>query len=139
MTLPAVNIEELDGALGILPATAGRLLAFVGPATSGPLNTPASFARTADIVSTFGKGPTVEAAAHSIDSEGKPLVFVRTGNTVAGTADSLVSAKAGGSTSAVTLHASPTPIDDYELVALIVAGGTVGSAGITYQLSYDGG
>jgi hypothetical protein len=137
MTLPAVNITELDGALGILPATAGRLLAFVGPATSGPLNTPAAFARTTDLVANYGQGPTVEAAAHYIDAEGKPVVFVRTGNTTAGSADALVSVATG--TSVVTLAASPTPNDDYDLVALIAAGGTVGSAGITYQLSYDNG
>jgi hypothetical protein len=137
MTLPAVTITELDGALGILPATAGRLLAFVGPANSGPLNTPASFARTADLITNFGGGPTVEAAAHYIDTEGKPVAFVRTGNTVAGTADGIVTVATG--TSVVTVHASPTPNDDFELVCRIVKPGTIGVSGITYQLSYDGG
>ncbi len=137
MTLPAVNITELDGALGILPASAGRLLAFVGPAISGPLNTPATFARVSDLVSTFGGGPAVEAAAHYIDVRGKPVVFVRTGNTVAGTADAIALVATG--TSVITVHTGATPNDDYEISFLVVKGGTIGSAGITYQLSYDGG
>jgi hypothetical protein len=39
----------------------------------------------------------------------------------------------------VTITASPTPNDDYELRLLWVTGGTRGTAGATYQLSYDGG
>ncbi len=137
MTLPAVNITELDGALGILPASAGRLLAFIGPAADGPINTPATFARVKDLVSNFGGGPTVEAAAHYIDTQGKAVVFVRTGNTVAGTASAVTSTATG--TSVFTIAASPDPIDDLDVTVQIIKPATGGAAGGSYAVSYDGG
>jgi hypothetical protein len=123
MTLPAVNITELDGSLGVLPTSSGRLFALVGAATAGPLNTPATFARVKDIVSNFTSGPLVEAACEYVAKYSKPVVLVRTGN----------------STAVVTVQASPAPLDDYELAVKIITGGTRGVAGITYQYSVDGG
>jgi hypothetical protein len=137
MTQPAVNITELDGALGILPSTAGRLMAFVGAASAGPVNTPATFARVKDVVTNFASGPLVEAVGHAIDTQGKPVLVIRSGNTTAGTVGTITSVATG--TAAVTVTASPTPDDDYEILVKVIAGGTRGVAGITYQVSLDGG
>lgn len=139
MTQPAVTIVEQDGALGILPPTSGRLLALCGVSSSGTANAPATYARTKDVIAAFGSGPLVEAACFYINATGKPVILIRTGNTVAGTVGAVTSTVPGGSTSVVTIASSPTPNDDYELMLLIVAGGTRGTAGITYQLSLDGG
>ena len=81
MSQPAVNITELDGALGILPASSGRLLAVVGVSSQGPLDTPATYARVTNLQTDFGEGPAVEAASYMIEKYGKPIVFVRTGQT----------------------------------------------------------
>jgi len=137
MSLPGVTITETDGALGVLPASEGKLLALIGTSTAGPVNTPATYGRSSDIVATFGAGPLVEAAATSIDRYGKPVVVVRSGNTVAGTVTEVVSDADG--TSVVTLHASPTPSDDFDLAVKFIVGGTRGVAGATYQTSADGG
>lgn len=139
MSQPAVIITELDGSLGILPPSAGRLLAVVGVSSAGPINTPAAYARVRDLVAMFGDGPAVEAAAYHIDKTGKPVLFVRAEDAVDG-AMSGVTSVANGGTSVVTL--SPLlehPIDDFDIVLTIVAPGAVGTAGITYRLSYDGG
>jgi Protein of unknown function (DUF2586) len=137
MTLPAVNITEQDGALGILPPTAGRLFALVGYSTLGTVNAPATYARVKDIVAAKGAGPLVEAAAHYIERYGKPVLLVNTGSSVAGAVGSVTSTATG--TSVVTITASPTPNDDYEFKLLFVTGGTRGVAGATYQVSLDGG
>jgi hypothetical protein len=140
MTQPAVNISQIDGALGILPASAGRLFALVGVSSSGPLNTPATYARIKDIVAAFGSGPLVEAAAHYVERYGRPVVLVRTAATAtspAGTVSAVTSVATGDAE--VTIAPTPAPSDDHELVLLIVQGGEVGTAGITYQLSLDGG
>lgn len=137
MTLPAVTIQQLDGALGILPASAGRLFALVGPSSIGTANQPAAFSRIRDVQAAFGTGPLVEAAAHYIERYGRPVLLVRTGSSAAA-AVSAITATATGS-SAVTVAASPAPLDDYQLALRIVNGGTVGDAGITYQTSVDGG
>src|ERR1700755_2275547 len=127
MTLPGVDFTETDGGLGVLPPSSGRLLAYIGPATSGTKDQPMTFARVKDLVSTLGAGPVVEAAAHAIDVTGKPVCVVRSDDS-AGSVGAITSVKTG--TSAVTVHASPTPNDDYELVLKVGKGGTQGAAGV---------
>jgi hypothetical protein len=136
MSQPAVVITELDGALGVLPISAGKLYALVGPSSSGPLNTPATFGRTKDVISTYGAGPLVEAACYFIERFGKPVVIVRSAATTAGAGGTLVTSGVAG-TSIVTL--TGTPNDDYEPVWKAITGGTIGTAGITFQWSLDGG
>ena len=138
MTQPGVTLTELDGALGILPATAGKLFALVGTATAGPTNTPATFARVKDVQASFGAGPLVEAAAYYIERYGKPVLLVRTDHTTAAAVSAVDSHSATG-TSAVTVHSGSTPVDDNELVLAITHDGTVGTVGITYKTSVDGG
>lgn len=138
MSVPAININELDGSLGVLPASSGRLYAVLGAASAGPLNTPATFARVKDLVATFVSGPAVEAAAEYIGKYSKPVLFTRTGNTAGATVSAVTSVQLVGG-SVVTISASPTPNDDYEFALKIIVGGTRGTAGITYQLSLDGG
>lgn len=138
MTLPGVNINELDNQLGVLSASGGgKLLAVVGATSKGPLNLPSSFARVKDIVATFGTGPAVEAAAYYIERYQRPVLMVRV-NASADAAVSTVSHVALG-TSVVTVDTSPEPVDDYELALQILTDGTVGTTGITYRTSLDGG
>lgn len=138
MSLPSVNIVELDGSLGVLP-NGSRAMAIVGVADAGPLNTPAAFARTKDVISNFTAGPLVEAACLAIQLTGKPVIVVRTGNTTVGTHTDLDSTGKTG-TSVVTVTPGDTNgNDDYEPYFKTVAGGTIGVAGITYQWSLDGG
>lgn len=136
MTQPNVTITELDGALGVLPPTSGALLAIIGPCSSGPVDTPAAFARVRDIQSNFTNGPAVEAAAHYIEKYGRPVLFVRSNANVAAVIGTIDDSGVTG-TSVVT--ATGTPTDDVELMVKILAGGTVGTAGITYQISADAG
>jgi hypothetical protein len=137
MTLPQVTITELDGALGILPLSAGSLYAVVGPSTGGPLNLPATFGRVKDVIATYGAGPLVESAAHFLERYGRPVIIVRTATAADGVVSS-VTADAEGS-SAVTVASGAKPDDDHEVVLRIVHGGTRGTAGITYQVSVDAG
>jgi hypothetical protein len=137
MSQPAVSITEQDGALGILPPSSGRLFALCGVSSTGPINAPATYARVKDVVGDFGAGPLVEAACLYIQLYGKPVILTRTGNTVAGSVSAVTSTAEGSSV--VTVSDSPAPNDDYDFMLLIVNGGTTGTAGITYQLSLDGG
>ena len=137
MTTPSVRITKVDGSMGVLPASAGRLPAFVGPTEDGPVNTPATFGRVSDLVGTFLGGPTVEAAAHYIDRFARPVVISRTAASNDGTVSAVTSESTG--TSAVTADEESAPIDDHELVVWFTKGGTVGQAGIIYRVSSDGG
>lgn len=141
MSQPKVTLTELDGALGILPTTAGRLLAVVGVSSSGPFDTPATFARVSDLRSSFGDGPAVEAAAIMIERFGRPVVFVRTGQTTPGDypAGATTVQTGTGTSVATTDNVGTAPHDDYEFFVQVVTGGTIGTAGITFQWSLDGG
>lgn len=137
MTLPNATTRETDGTIGALPTTTGGPLAVVGASSSGPLNLPALFTRAEDVASFFGDGPMPELAAYYTQKKGFPVIAVRTATTVAGTVSSVT--QTGTGTSDVTVTASPAPIDDYDILVVIVTGGTRGTAGITYQYSLDEG
>lgn len=138
MTQPAVSITELDGALGVLPPSSGKLYALVGPAASGTNNVPQTFSRVKDAVSAFTRGKVVQAAAHFIERYGRACVIVKTAASVAGSYVGLdVTGVAG--TSVITMDAATFSDDDYEVVVLFVTGGTRGTDGIMYKYSLDGG
>jgi hypothetical protein len=140
MTVPAVTLTEIDGALGVLPPSAGKILAVVGTSSAGAVDTPATFGRVADLVSAFGHGAGVEAAAYHILRTGRPVAFVRSASSVDGTATAVVYAAGGLGTSVASVSVTPvSPVDDYEVVWSAVATGTIGVAGITFRYSLDGG
>lgn len=140
MTTPEVRITEIDGALGVMPASAGRMMAIVGAADSGPLNQPTAFARANAIKSAFGGGPLVEAALYMVERYGRPVLLVRTDSDPGSYPAGDVVAFVGDGTSAVTVDDENTaPNDDYECVFEVLKGGTVGTDGITIRWSLDAG
>lgn len=143
MTQPKVTLTEQDGALGVLPPSAGALYAVVGVATAGPLDTPTTFGRVKDLVSAFttggqNPGPAVEAAAHYIERYGRPVVFTRAAGSTAGTTDALDTTSFTG-TSVPTIAGGAAPNDDADVVVEFPTGGTIGVTGIIYRVSLDGG
>jgi hypothetical protein len=139
MPIASVNATLLDGALGQVPNNIiGHIAAIIGPSNDGPLLAPALFARPRDVQSNFGTGPLVSLASQVLYRTGKPALIIRTeAGTVGGYGTVDVSGKTG--LSVVTTVAAQEPYDEYEAYVKIVAGGTVGVAGITYQTSLDGG
>lgn len=136
--LGTVTLTEQDGRLGVLPAGA-KLLAIVGDATSGTLNSPAIYSRTKDVKSTFGRGRLVHAACYVINSFNMPVVCVRAAATTAATEATIDVTGVTGSSVVTYDSGDTTANDDYELYFEVVTGGTIGTAGITYQASLDGG
>lgn len=134
MSVPGVKIAKVDGGV---PATGDdtKVLQVLGPALSGPLNTPTVVTRPADLTSIFGtRGVLVEAAAYLL-ALGITLVCTRTAATTEGTYTAVV--KTGGGTSVVTTGAAK-PADTYDFKLEILSGGTIGVAGIVYRYAYDG-
>ena len=141
---PSVIISELDGQLGIVPSTSTRALAVVGCSTGGVLNQPTPLATVDGIATAFGGGPMPEAAALAI-GQGVPVLCVRAaaGASDFGSVSALFDVVADGastSTLGVTApDATNYPTDDLYVVFEIVKGGTVGTDGITYRYSVNGG
>lgn len=138
MSLPRVVITRLDGQLGNVPSSSGAPLAILGPASAGVLNTPQGMARPKQITDAFTSGPMPEFATFFTARYGRTCIPVRTASSTAGTAGNLDVTGVTGS-SVATIHASPTPQDDLDVVLLVVLGGTIATGPITLQYSTDGG
>lgn len=139
MPIARVDITLLDGALGVVPSDVGGHIGVIaGPASTGPLNIPAAFARPRDVETNFGYGPMVDFATAAIARTGKPCVVLRTDTTTAGAYTSVITTGVTG-TSVPTADTDYVPYDEYEPYVKVIAGGTIGVAGITYQWSLDGG
>lgn len=139
MTQPAVIITQLDGALGVLPPSSGRLYAVVGPSSTGPVGVPSTFGRKENVASNFGIGGLVEAAAHYIEKYGRPVLVIRTGNTVAGAAGTVDTDGVSGTSVVTADDVATEPLDDYEVYFVVKTGGTIGTDGIVLQHSLDNG
>jgi hypothetical protein len=135
MAIPQVIHQELDGQLGALPL-GSKILAIVGPAVGGTVNLPAAYGKTAGVVSAYTRGPLVKRACRWITTYSQPALLCKTGASTAGTNGTIDVTGITG-TSAVTNGATIAD-DAYELGFIIRTGGTIGTAGITYQTTRDG-
>ena len=139
MTIPAVQVNKLEGQLGISNSGSQKLLAVMGPTSKGTASSPVALTRATDVVSQFGYGPAVQAACHAIEFYGQPVIIVKTPVTggSAGTLGALVTT--GWTGTSVVSNCSSAPIDEYELLLKVITGGTIGTAGITVRASLDNG
>ena len=141
MTVPSVNFVEKSGGLGSLPA--GRTpLVVVGVCSSTDatvLNLPAAYARISDVETAFVGGPLVRAAASLIATYGAPVICVAADDVTPGSCETVVGGSSGSGGTSVVTTSVQTATDDFEIVMVIVNGGTIATAGITYQISLDGG
>lgn len=137
MGLPAVTVSKVANNVGSAPPSTVGMLAIIAASQQGPLNTPATYARSDLALTALGQGPLVEYGAYVIDVANQPFVAVRPTTSVAGSYGTIVHTGVLG-TSVPTAGAT-APFDHYDVVVTIVAGGTVGTAGITYTYSLDGG
>lgn len=135
MAIPSVSLTILDGALGIVDAT-GRVSAKIGASSSGTANTVYSFSDIATVKATLGTGPLPEAIAHTLAVGGGTVLAVKGATSTAGANGSVT--KVG--TGLCVVSVSGTPVDAYEVVVTIAAGGTNPAAGTaTFTYSVDGG
>lgn len=133
--LPQSNLTILDGQLGSSFALGTDMLCVIGCSSAGPLQTPRIYTSVGALLAGAGHGPAVEAAAYALHNARRKVLFVRTPSTTVG-ANSAFDDDAVTGTSTVTLTGEP--LDSYEGRFLVVAGGTIGTAGITFRYSLDG-
>lgn len=133
--IPSVSITRLDGQTGVVRPANDGILVIIGPATTGTVNQPTPMTRPDLAASTFGYGDLPEAASYHLAVAKTPCVLIRGTGSTAGVLGTV--AHVGAGTSVVT--ATGTPNADYDIVARIVTAGTIATAGITLQVSLDGG
>lgn len=130
-----VNIEILDGALGTLPPDVDAVHCVIGCATGGDNLTPLETASVNTVVDTFTSGPLVEAAAFTIAQTGGKTICIKVPTDAAGVAGDVTFVGTG--TSVITVTGDG--LDYYQILFLVVAGGTIGVAGIKFKVSLDNG
>lgn len=79
-----VNLEVLDGALGIVPQTGDELHAVIGVSSAGLAGSIAYTSNPDKLVNAKGRGPGPQAACLNMLVTGKPLVFGKVAATTAG-------------------------------------------------------
>ena len=122
MTLPNVQGTKTDGNTGVVRPGADGICAIIAPGASGTANQAASYAKGRTLGEDFGGGLLPELGAWMLQFTQKPIVAVKSSASVAAALSAVTHAGAG--TSVVTV--SGTPIDDYQAIVKIVAGGTIG-------------
>lgn len=134
--LPSVIITKADGQTGVVRPSADGVLAIIAPSEKGTANQAAGYTSATAAITDFGYGALTGYAAIVLSMTQRPVVLVKSTSTTAGTYGTVTSTDAG--TSTITAG-NTTPLDDYVAKLLIVAGGTIGVAGATYQTSLDNG
>lgn len=137
MGIPGVKVKK-SGAGGA-PATnaSDGILAIIAAAATGTFLQPALFTNQGAVQTAFGAQCVLaDYAVYEIDVSGLPCLAMRSNPSVAGTYGTITSNITG--TATVTAGAT-TPNDHYDVVVTIVVGGALGTTGITYTYSLDGG
>jgi hypothetical protein len=134
--VPSVSFQKVDLQTGSVPTSTLGILAVIAPATAGPVNMPQMFQGDSQIFSTFGPSPLTEDCSYTLARSGNPVIADRATASQAASYGSIASSLTGSS--AVTAG-SAAPADNYEVLVKFVVGGTVGTAGIQYTYSLDGG
>ncbi len=131
--LPDVNVNILDGGLGVLPPSASGLQAKVGVCSAGTVNSITSITDPGQIVDKLGTGPLVNALFDSFAGGARTVYVVRAEGDIAGTVGEVSSDKTGQG----DMTAAGSPLDAYSVVVEILDGGTLNEAIFRYSL--DGG
>jgi hypothetical protein len=135
MPIPSVAITVADGALGIIADDTTADSFKLGVSSAGTVGTLYSYrgADTSKVRTELGQGPLVEAISHHLKkSGGKTVYAMKLTSSVVGT-NTAVTQSGGGPL--VTLTGAP--LDQYDGIAVVVAGGALGVG--TFKFSLDGG
>jgi hypothetical protein len=133
--LPSVQIKKADFQTGVVKPSSVGIMAIIAASAAGNANVAGSYLRDDLLFDDVGEGPLVQYGSYCLQAGENPVVAVKGAASTAGTI-------VGPLTKSVAGSASPTftgtPVDEYAPGFVIVAGGALGTAGITFQYTLDG-
>jgi hypothetical protein len=136
MGIPGVTFTQADGNTGSTAQATTGVLAIIAFLSALPTNEPAKYTRVADMNSDGGVGPGLEYSAYYMNIAKKPVVILNPTTSTAGTYGTITQTGTGTYTVAAGATA---PVDEYDITVKFIAGGTLGTTGITYQYTLDNG
>jgi hypothetical protein len=156
MGLPSVNIRKLNSNAGTVPPSAKGIAAIIAPCSGGSsaVNTVVPANSQALVQQQFLAGPLVEIGAYELAEAGLPVVLVKPATSTAATYSAVT--KVGTGTFTPVAGATTAIADDYNSVVIdalapglpaglagvivfFTVGGVLGTPGIQYIYSLDGG
>jgi hypothetical protein len=136
MTLPSVTINKQTFNTGQAPPSGLGQMFFAASAQTGTANVPGLWSNTALALTQYGSGSLVEYGAYEIDIANAPAGLIRTTTSVAATHNLILSVT--GSATPVVNNAL-APFEHYPVQVNFTQGGALGTPGILYTYSLDGG
>jgi hypothetical protein len=136
--LPNVEIKKSDFNTGVVTPSDEGVLAIIAPSEKGDMNVAALYTRTRTAFDDLGAGPLVEFAAYDMAVAHKPVLLVRADPSTPGAYGTITVTGAPTGPSVITAGTSE-PLDDYDVLVTFLDDGTVGTPGIQYTYSLDGG
>jgi hypothetical protein len=134
--VPKTGFRKVDGRTGVVRPGAVGVLAIIAAATSGTMNSAASYTEPADIKTRHGACRLHEFGATVLPQTAKPIVGVGVDASTDGAYSAITTTNGG--TSVATAGAAK-PVDALNVVIQFLTGATIGEAGATYKYSLDGG
>lgn len=134
--IPVAKVTKLDGQTGVVKPGSKGILAIIAPSSSGVENQPFTYSKPRQTVTDFGYGPLTEFASYVMSASGNPVLLVKGTASTPGAYGTV--AHSGAGTSVVTATIGE-PIDNFVAMFTVVNGGVVGTSGVTYTYSLDGG
>ncbi len=127
--IPEVNIEIVDGGLGLIPASSARTSVKLGVCSRGVVSDIYSFSDSTLLQSTLGAGPAVDAAGDTLDAAGGPVLVVPLLPSTYGAAGSTTHTGTGAGT--VTGNEAP----DVQVLAKVTTAGIRGTAALSFSIA----
>jgi hypothetical protein len=133
MPLSNVNIDIINGGLGLQPGTGTGVICKVGVSSAGDVNQIVSITDKDQIRGLLGTGTLANAIADSLMGGAEVVYAVRAAGDIAGSVSAVTAEKTG--TGSMTVAGAP--LDAYRAVIEITDTGTLNQA--VFKLSLDGG
>ncbi|MGZ6095075.1 MAG: DUF2586 family protein, partial [Polyangiales bacterium] len=136
-SIPDVDVQVTDGALGLTDTSAQTTTAKVGVASGGEPGRVYAFNDKETLAATLIGGPVVEATADTLNDAGGTVIVVPVAPPIPGTTGAIT--RTGSLTGPTTppLTVTGVPKDGFDVVVEIIQGGPRGTASFT--VSTDGG
>lgn len=139
MGIPSVSVKKTT--VGAAPAIQSNqgILAIIASASTGTALPPTMVTNQRIATGSFGTGMLPECLVYDIDASGQPALALAVNPSIAGSYYAGTFVKNVAGSASVSTTGGSQPQLHYNVQVAIVAGGTVGSPGITYTTSVDGG
>ena len=136
MGIPNVRITKSSQGGSPALQTSDGILAIIASSSTGTASAAGIFTNQAQLTSAFGLGPLPEYGTYEINVSGRPVVAIKATPSIAATYSTITSHITG---TATVVAGATAPYEHYAPVVTFVNGGTLGTSGITFTYSLDGG